>query len=150
MGTLPGGLNITASTTLAKALMDVIKHQAAMATPPGRQTMMMEKGFAFWEAFSTISSHSEIRYDTEKLEAAVCDEEESEEHKQQVEYMKAVMPHMLVGMVGEETVRTAAGLKDYADHVHSIRFVGGLPGDYEIYAEFKNFHLTPVISEFLQ
>merc|ERR1711972_1230905 len=112
--------------------------------------LVMKRVEAVQAAFSSFSSHSDIRYKTEKLEAAVCDEEESEEHKQQVEMMKVMLPHQLAPVVGEETVRTAAGLKDYADHLHSIRFVGGLPGDYEIYAEFKNFHLTPVISEFLQ
>merc|ERR1712113_638771 len=78
------------------------------------------------------------------------DAEESEDHKQQVEYFKAMLPHLLVPKVGEETVRAAAGLTEYADHLHSIQYAGILPKDYEIYMEFENFHLTPVIAEFLQ
>merc|ERR1711972_1021084 len=149
--TLAGGLNITASTTLAKALMDVINDQAVMdPSVSGPQAEMIAQGMMTFQAFSSFSSHSDIRYKTEKLEAAVCDEEESEEHKQQVEMMKVMLPHQLAPLVGEETVRTAAGLKDYTAHLHSIRFAGELPGDYEIYMEFGNFHLTPVISEFLQ
>merc|ERR1712113_295040 len=103
-----------------------------------------------FEAFSSVSSKSEIRYDTAKLEDAVCDAEESKEHKEQVEQMKAMLPHMLVPQIGEQTVRAAAGLSEYADHFHSFRIAGALPHNYEIYMEFENFHLTPVIAEFLQ
>merc|ERR1711994_657582 len=78
------------------------------------------------EAFSSVSSKSEIRYDTAKLEDAVCDAEESKEHKEQVEQMKAMLPHMLVPQIGEQTVRAAAGLTEYADHLHSIE-IGGFP-----------------------
>merc|ERR1711920_262372 len=107
-------------------------------------------GMQVFEAFSSFSSKRDIRYNTEKLEAAVCDAEESQEHKEQIEYMKMALPHMLAPQIGEETVRTLAGLKDHAAHLHSIRLAGGLPKDYEIYMEFENFHLTPVIAEFLQ
>merc|ERR1711948_165098 len=101
-------------------------------------------------AFSSFSTHSVLRYNKQKLEAAVCDAKESQQHKEMIEQMKAALPHMLAPVIGEETVKALAGLKDHASHLHSIRFAGGLPADYEVYMEFDNFHLTPVIAEFLQ
>jgi len=155
--TVPGGVNITAHTKLAKALIDAMSDvgdevDAMMnggrhhSGPPGaakRDAMVMQ-------AFSSFSSHSDIRYNTEKLAAAVCDAEESQRNKDNIEMMKGVLPHMLIPMIGEETVKSLAGLKDHASHLHSIRFAGIFPDNYEIYVEFVNFHLTPIISEFLQ
>merc|ERR1712038_456729 len=151
MATLHGGINITASTKLAMALlhaMNDVEEEELHDMGYHQSAQMVQETKAF-EAFSSFSSHSDIRYDTAKLEDAVCDAEESDAHKEQVEQMKAMLPHMLAGEVGEDTVRAAAGLTEYADHLHSIE-IGGLPHNYEIHMEFENFHLTPVISEFLQ
>jgi len=155
IATLDGGINITASTKLAMALFEVMNDMVGGMGLRGRgyphemAAQMVQKMKAL-EAFSSVSSKSDIRYDTAKLEDAVCDAEESEEHKEQVEQMKAILPQMLAPQIGEQTVRAAAGLSEYADHLHSFRLAGVLPKGYEIYMEFENFHLTPVIAEFLQ
>lgn len=154
MATLEGGINITASTKLAMALLGVMNDMGdqglhEVGYPPHAADHMKEEMMAL-EALSSISSKSDIRYDTAKLEEAVCDAEESERQKEQIEQFKAMAPHMLVPMIGEQTVRAAAGLSEYADHLHSFRLAGALPHDYEIYMEFENFHLTPVIAELLQ
>jgi len=151
--TLHGGINITASTKLAMALLHAMNHVeeeelGGMGYNPYETEQRVQETKTF-EAFSSVSSHSDIRYDTAKLEDAVCDAEESDEKKEQVEQVKAMLPHMLVGEVGEDTVRAAAGLSEYADHLISIQ-IGGFPHNYEIQMYFENFQLTPVISEFLQ
>merc|ERR1712087_552931 len=156
--TLDGGRKMTASTKLAKAFLDAmadIGEQGLRGMIPNRRQRREAREYmtrmrALGDAFASFSSHSDTRYDTEKLNAAVCDEEESEQQREVIEQVKGALPHMLPQMIGEETVKTAAGLKDYADPLHSIRFAGGLPEDYEVYIEFDNFHLTPVISELLQ
>merc|ERR1712051_286009 len=83
--TLDGGTNITASTKLAKALLDAMndmeeKEEDNMGYH--HRNPMVQKMKAL-QALSSVTSHSEIRYDTAKLEDAVCDAEESEDHKQQ-------------------------------------------------------------------
>merc|ERR1711920_969308 len=146
-----------ASTKLAKALVDTMSDMGEEVdqmmshghhhSEPARET---KHGMQVLSAFSSFTSHSEIRYNKEKLEAAVCNATESQEHKEQIEMIKGALPHMLAPIIGEETVKALAGLKDHASHLHSIRLAGGLPADYEVYMEFENFHLTPVIAEFLQ
>jgi len=150
--TLPGGLSITANTKLATALLNVVDDMSEQVLDPHessavKQAMQAKKVF---EAFSSFSLQSETRYNPEKFEAAICDNKESKQQKQQIEFIKGALPYLLVPMLGEETVKAAAGLGEFADHVKSIRFSGSLPANYEIYAEFDNFAILPVVSELLQ
>jgi len=148
--TLEGGVNITANTKLANALMSVLADESAVMDGP------MKGVIDAFQSFSFVSDHTEIRYNTEKFEAAVADfengictgGEETDEEKEMINHMKAGLPHMLVPYIGEDAVRAAGDLKDNADHLDSILF--SVDPEYEIYMEFENFHLTPVISEFMQ
>lgn len=149
--TILGGVNITASTKLAKALVEAMTDMGTELDDGNHLSgSEAERDVHILQAFSSFSSHSEVRYNTEKLVASACKGHEGKEQKEQIEQMKAALPHMLAPVIGEETVKTLAGLKDHVSHLHSIRLAGGLPEDYEIYMEFENFHLTPVIAEFLQ
>jgi len=136
--TLPGGFTMTASTELAKAIMGTLK-EAGMAGPMSPLA-----------AFSKLSSHTEMRYDTAELEAATCDEEAVEGRLQQVEEFKKNAKSMLSEQIGAEAVEAARGLADFADHLESFEVGGGLPDDYEIHLDFEGFELTPVIAKFLQ
>merc|ERR1712113_663300 len=147
--TIEGGVNVTASTKLAKAIFHALEMQMSHQIPHPMMHTMSSAIRAF-TSLSSLSSHSEIRYNTAKLEAAVRDPEESDAQKEMIEQAKAFLPQVLAGVIGEPAVRAAAGLTDYADHFDSILYRGGLPANYEIYMEFENFHVTPVISEFLQ
>jgi len=150
--TLAGGIDVKASTKLAKALVHVANDMGeagAHEMMPHRYRHDAIDAMRAFDAISSFSSHSDLRYSTEKLEAAVCDPRKSEHQKAMVEKYKSALPRMLAPVIGKDTVRAAAGLTDHADHLHSIR-IAGLRQDYEIYVEFENFHLTPVIAEFLQ
>jgi len=141
--TLPGGFQISASTKLAKAIIDTVEDFGASDPRVRRYVHPLA-------AFSKLSSHTEMRYDTAALEADTCDEDEMKRRFQQVKRFKENAERMLSRRIGVETVKAASELTDFADHLHSVHVGGGLPGDYEIYIEFENFKLTPVIAKFLQ
>lgn len=142
--TIEGGVNFTASTKIAQALLEVMRDQMG-----GMWATEMKQALKTFSSLSSVSSHTEVRYHTEKFEASVCNAEESDEQKQMIEDMKVALPQELVPIIGEEAVKAAGELKDYADHLDSV-LLTGMENNYEIYMEFENFHLTPVIAEFMQ
>jgi len=152
--TLPGGFKISATTKLAAAIVSTVEDMGAQLgahqSMEIHQAKKMLESHAF-AAFSSVSSQSTVRYNPEKLEAAACpqSEEEKEHNKNHIESMKGMMPRLLGHTLGAGTVKELAGLSEHADSLHSIRVVGTLPDGYELHAEFKDFKLTPVITELL-
>lgn len=153
--TLPGGFTISASTQLAEALFETLEQVAGKVDAGHARTIAQAKemlgrvdsrGVKPLEGISSLSSQSTVRYNKEALEAATCDKSGEGERKEQVEGAKMMLQQMLP----EGTRKAAAGLAEYADSLHFIRFTGFLPDDYELRVDFTNFKLTPVIKEFLQ
>jgi len=152
--TLPAGFKVSATTKLAVAVIDTLEDTVlkGMRTSSGEDVMRKIKQkiaqAEALEAFSSFSSNTTVRYNTEAIEAATCDPEESKELKKQHQEIKEMAPHMLRHVLGGASVEAMAGLSEYTDSLHSIRYLG-LPSGYEFLVEFKNFKLTPVITELL-
>jgi len=157
--TLPAGFKVSATTKLAVAVIDTLEDTVlkemrtssgdpVLSAAPMRDIKAMIAQAEALEAFSSFSSNTTVRYNTEAIEAATCDAEESEKTKKQHQRAKEMAPHMLRSVLGGASVKAMAGLSEYTDSLHSIRYLG-LPSGYEFLVEFTNFKLTPVITELL-
>jgi len=136
--TLLGGINVSASSKLAKAIIDTVGDEfAGIKKNP-------------LAAFNKLSSTTTIKYDEAKLEAATCDAKDLREDFRNYRQFKRTVKEQAPEVLGPKTVKAASQLKNSADYVHSLHIGGALPNGYEIYVEFKNFKLTPVIADFLK
>lgn len=138
--TLLGGVNVNGSTQLAKAIMDTVGDELG-PLPPAAGALA---------AFDKIASNSVIKYDEAALEKATCNAKDLRQDFRSFKRMKRQVRDQAPNVLGPNTVKEATKLKRFADHVHSLHVGGVLPNNYEIYAEFENFELTPVIADFLR
>lgn len=137
--TVLGGINVSASSKLAKAIIETVGDEIT-----GKKSMSR------LAAFNKLSSTTTIEYDEAALEAATCDARDLRANFRSYREFKKMVKEQAPGVLGPKTVKAASRLKNSADYVHSLHIGGALPNDYEIYVEFENFKLTPVIADFLK